>query len=255
MIGVNSVWDTFVQNWRSLEYLLYLEGGGNTEPQIRCDGWLLQDALKRKKAHILLHHKHLMYTVSLLLCSSYSIITKALLWHLYVLYSVLQNFPEFHLREWKDNNGWLHFNLNRHEIKTKAAWRRNYSKNTCKFLLITNRLNMHNTDVLPDNTKCAIADRAVWLHLCRAGHLAGRVAVRLRHGSSAAGASSESCGVARGSSRRGWSGKARCSAKARGRGSAGGVDTEILVTQLGARKQVAAHRLPACAVKCHRPLP
>lgn len=108
-----------------------------------------------------------------------------------------------------------------------------------------------NNVCLPDNSKCAIADGAIWLHLCGAGHLAGRVAVGLRHRCSAAGAPSESCGVTRGPRRGGGSGEARCSAEARGGGSAGGVDTEILVAQLGARKQVSANGLPARAVKRH----
>lgn len=107
---------------------------------------------------------------------------------------------------------------------------------------------------LPDNTKCAITDGAVWLHLCRAGHLAGRVAVGLRHRCSAAGAPSESSGVTRGSCRGSGSGQARCSAEARGGGSARGVDTEILGAQLRARKQVSTNGLSACAVKCHPPL-
>lgn len=119
---------------------------------------------------------------------------------------------------------------------------------TCKTLMVQNNVR------LPDYTKCAITDGAVRLHLCRAGHLAGRVAVGLRHRCPAAGASSESGGVTRGSCRGGGSGQARCGAEARGGGSAGRVDTEILVAQLGARKQVSTNGLPACAVKCHPPL-
>lgn len=107
---------------------------------------------------------------------------------------------------------------------------------------------------LPDNAKCAITDGAVRLHLSGAGHLAGRVAVGLRHRCSATGAPSESSGVTRGSSRGSGSGQARRSAEARGGGSAGGVDTEILGAQLRARKQVSTDGLPACAVKCHPPL-
>lgn len=111
-----------------------------------------------------------------------------------------------------------------------------------------------NDACLPHNAKCAIADGPVWLHLCGAGHLAGRVAVGLRYRCSAAGASSESSRVTRGSCRGSGSSQARCGAEARGGGSAGGVDTEILVAQLRARKQVSTHGLPACAVKCHPPL-
>lgn len=103
----------------------------------------------------------------------------------------------------------------------------------------------------PDNTKSAITNGAVRLHFCRAGHLTGRVAVGLRHCCSAAGAPSKSCGVTRGPSRGGGSSQARRSTEARGGGSAGGVDTEILVAQLRARKQVSTDGLPACTVKCH----
>lgn len=106
---------------------------------------------------------------------------------------------------------------------------------------------------LPDDTKCAIADGAVRLHLCRAGHLAGRVAVGLRHRCSAAGAAAQSSGVTRGPCRGRGSGQARCGAEARGRGSAGGVHTEILGAELRARKQVSTNGLPARAVKCHPP--
>lgn len=112
-----------------------------------------------------------------------------------------------------------------------------------------------NNVYLPDNTKCAITDGSVRLHLCGAGHLAGRVAVGLRHRCSAAGAASESGRVTRGSCRGSGSGQARRGAEARGGGSAGGVHTEILVAQLRARKQVSTDGLPACAVKCHPPPP
>lgn len=89
---------------------------------------------------------------------------------------------------------------------------------------------------LPNNSKCAITDGSVWLHLCGARHLAGWVAVGLRHRRAAAGASSKGCGVTRGPCRGGGSGEARCGAEARGGGSAGGAHAEILVAQLRARK-------------------
>lgn len=104
---------------------------------------------------------------------------------------------------------------------------------------------------LPDNTKCAIANGAIWLHLSWAWHLTSWVAVRLRHSSPAAGASSKRCGVARRPRRGCRSGQTRCSAEARGGSSRGGVDAEILVAQLGARKQVATHCLSACTMECH----
>lgn len=107
--------------------------------------------------------------------------------------------------------------------------------------------------VLPYNSECAITDGPVRLHLCGARHLAGGVAEGLRHRRAAAGASTESCGVTWGPGGGGGSGEARCGAEARGGSSAGRADTEILVAQLRARKQVSTHGLPARAVKCHPP--
>lgn len=53
----------------------------------------------------------------------------------------------------------------------------------------------------PHNTKGSVTDRPVGLHLCRAGHLAGRAAVRLRHRCSSACASSDRRRMSRGLSR------------------------------------------------------
>lgn len=106
---------------------------------------------------------------------------------------------------------------------------------------------------LPDNAKGAVSDGPVGLHLCGAGHLAGRVAVGLGHRRSAAGAPSQGGGVARGPCRGSGSGQARCRAEARGRGPAGGADTEVLGAQFRGRKQVTADGLTARAVKSHPP--
>lgn len=107
---------------------------------------------------------------------------------------------------------------------------------------------------LPDNAKRAVSDGPVGLHLCGAGHLAGRVAVGLRHRRSAAGAPSQSGGVTRGPCRGSGSGQARCRAEARGRGPAGGADTEVLGAQLRGRKQVTTDGLTTRAVKSHPPV-
>lgn len=141
-------------------------------------------------------------------------------------------------------HGWVH-GL-QHDIQSRLAGLQNCTSSQQK-----HRDGSSLSVALPDDAKCAIADGAVRLHLRGAGHLARRVAVGLRHRCSAAGASSQSGGVTRGSCRGGGSGQARRGAEARGGGSARGVHTEILGAQLGARKQVPAHGLPACAVERH----
>lgn len=107
---------------------------------------------------------------------------------------------------------------------------------------------------LPDYAKRAVSDGPVGLHLRGAGHLAGRVAVGLRHRRSAAGAATQSRGVTRGPCRGSGSGQARRRAEARGRGPAGGADTEVLGAQLRGREQVTTDGLTARAVESHPPL-
>lgn len=105
---------------------------------------------------------------------------------------------------------------------------------------------------LPHDAECAISDGPVRLHLGGTGHLAGWVAVGLRHRSAAASTSAQGRGVPGGPCRGGGSRQARCGAEASGGGSARRVDAEIFGgRQLGARKQLAAHGLPACPVEGH----
>jgi len=104
---------------------------------------------------------------------------------------------------------------------------------------------------LPDDAEGSVSDGPVGLHLGRTRHLAGRVAVGLRHRGPSAGAAPHGRGVA---GCPGWgvgSSEARGGAEARGGSAAGGVHTEILVAQLGAREQVSTGGLPARAVEGH----